>query len=122
MDGGAAGLAFSSGQAAITAAHLGARVALVERGLAEMPTAFRATLAGSRSGPPTVAMLAEYDALPGLSQDAVPERSPIAGKGAGHACGHHLFGTASTSAGIAIANWLKSSGTQGTIRVYGYRN
>jgi aminobenzoyl-glutamate utilization protein B len=46
------------------------------------------------------------DALPGLSQAAVPERSPIAGQIAGHACGHHLFGTGSIAAAIAIKNWL----------------
>lgn len=88
----------------------------IEAGVAGIPTAF---VASAGSGKPIIGILAEFDALPGINQDAVPERSPIAGKGAGHACGHHLFGTASTSAGIAIANWLKSSGTQGTIRVYG---
>ncbi|MDH4261098.1 MAG: amidohydrolase [Gammaproteobacteria bacterium] len=88
----------------------------IEAGVAGIPTAFVAT---AGSGEPVIGVLAEFDALPGINQDAVPERSPIPGKGAGHACGHHLFGTASTSAGIAIANWLKTSGTKGTIRVYG---
>ena len=88
----------------------------VEAGVAEIPTAF---VASAGSGKPVIGILAEYDALPGINQDAVPERKPIAGKNAGHACGHHLFGTASVSAGIAIANWLKKSGTPGTIRVYG---
>jgi aminobenzoyl-glutamate utilization protein B len=88
----------------------------IETGVAGIPTAFVAT---AGSGQPVIGVLAEFDALPGINQDAVPERSPIPGKGAGHACGHHLFGTASASAGIAIANWLKTSGTKGTIRVYG---
>jgi aminobenzoyl-glutamate utilization protein B len=88
----------------------------VEAGVAGIPTAFIAT---AGSGKPVIALLAEFDALPGINQDAVPERAPIAGKNAGHACGHHLFGAASVSAGIAIANWLKTSGTSGTIRVYG---
>jgi aminobenzoyl-glutamate utilization protein B len=88
----------------------------VEPGVAGIPTAFVAT---AGSGEPVIAILAEFDALPGINQDAVAERSPIAGKNAGHACGHHLFGTASVSAGIAIADWLKRSGTQGTIRVFG---
>jgi aminobenzoyl-glutamate utilization protein B len=88
----------------------------VEAGVAGIPTAFVAT---SGSGEPVIGILAEFDALPGINQDAVPERKPIAGKGAGHACGHHLFGTASVSAGIALADWLKKSGTAGTIRVYG---
>lgn len=88
----------------------------VEAGVAGIPTAFVAT---AGSGKPVIGILAEFDALPGINQDAVPERSPIPGKLSGHACGHHLFGTASVSAGIAIADWLKRSNTPGTIRVYG---
>jgi len=88
----------------------------VEAGVAGIPTAFVAT---AGSGKPVIGILAEFDALPGINQDAVPERKPIEGKQAGHACGHHLFGTASVSAGIALADWLKKSGKKGTIRVYG---
>jgi aminobenzoyl-glutamate utilization protein B len=88
----------------------------IAAGVAGIPTAFVAT---AGSGRPVIGVLAEFDALPGINQDAVPERSPIAGKGAGHACGHHLFGTASSSAAIALAGWLKKSGTAGTIRLYG---
>jgi aminobenzoyl-glutamate utilization protein B len=88
----------------------------VEAGVAGIPTAF---VASAGSGKPVIGILAEYDALPGINQDAVAERKPVAGKNAGHACGHHLFGTASVSAGIALADWLKRSGTPGTIRVYG---
>ena len=88
----------------------------VEAGVAGIPTAFVAT---AGSGEPVIGLLAEFDALPGINQDAVAERAPIAGKNSGHACGHHLFGAASVSAGIAIADWLKRSGTPGTIRVYG---
>jgi aminobenzoyl-glutamate utilization protein B len=88
----------------------------IEAGIAGIPTTFVAT---AGRGEPVIGILAEFDALPGINQDAVPERSPIAGKNAGHACGHHLFGTASVSAGIAIADWLKRSNTPGTIRVYG---
>jgi aminobenzoyl-glutamate utilization protein B len=88
----------------------------VEPGVAGIPTAFVAT---AGSGKPVIGILAEFDALPGITQDAVPERKPIAGKHSGHACGHHLFGTASVSAAIAIADWLKQSGTPGTLRVYG---
>ncbi len=88
----------------------------VEAGVAGIPTAF---VASAGSGQPVIALLAEFDALPGINQDAVAERAPIAGKNSGHACGHHLFGAASGSAGIAIADWLKRSGTPGTIRVYG---
>jgi aminobenzoyl-glutamate utilization protein B len=88
----------------------------VEAGVAAIPTAF---VASAGSGKPVIGILAEFDALPGINQDAVPDRKPIEGKNSGHACGHHLFGTASVSAGIAIADWLKKSGTPGTIRVYG---
>jgi aminobenzoyl-glutamate utilization protein B len=88
----------------------------VEAGVAGIPTAFVAT---SGSGTPVIGILAEYDALPGINQDSVADRKPIEGKKAGHACGHNLFGTASVSAGIALADWLRKSGTKGTIRVYG---
>src|SRR5258706_594924 len=89
----------------------------IEAGVAGMPTAFVAR-AGT-SGGPVIAILAEMDALPGMSQDAVPDRAPIANQIAGHACGHHLFGTGAVAAAIAIKSWLESSGTRGQIRVYG---
>lgn len=88
----------------------------VEAGVAGIPTAF---VASAGSGKPVIGMLAEFDALPGFSQGAVPERSPIAGRASGHACGHHLFGAGSTSAAIVVKEWLASSGTRGTIRLYG---
>ena len=88
----------------------------VEAAVAGMPTAF---VASSGSGGPVLAILAEFDALPGLSQDTVPERSPIVADAPGHACGHHLFGTASVAAAIAVKEWLDRSGTEGTLRVYG---
>lgn len=88
----------------------------VRPGVAEIPTAFTATYG---SGQPVIAILAEFDALPGVSQEAVPERKVLQGNSAGHACGHHLFGAGSTAAAIAIKDWLTSSGTKGTIRLYG---
>jgi len=88
----------------------------VETGVAGIPTAFVATYG---NGSPAIGILAEYDALPGLAQNAVPEKSIIAGKNAGHACGHHLFGTASVSAGIAIKELIASGKLKGTIKVYG---
>ncbi|MBM4233170.1 MAG: amidohydrolase [Gammaproteobacteria bacterium] len=88
----------------------------VRVGVADMPTAF---VAEYGSGKPVIAILAEMDALPGVSQAAVPERSPLRGRISGHACGHHLFGTGSTSAGIAVKNWLLANKRTGTIRVYG---
>ena len=88
----------------------------VEAGVAGMPTAFVGTYA---SGEPIIGILAEFDALPGISQDRVPDRQAIGDKSAGHACGHHLFGTASVASAIAVKEWLDRSGTRGTIRLYG---
>lgn len=88
----------------------------VQAGVAGIPTAF---VASYGSGKPVIAILAEYDALPGLAQKAVPEKAPIEGKNAGHACGHHLFGTASVAAGIAIKKLIEEKKIQGTVRVYG---
>jgi aminobenzoyl-glutamate utilization protein B len=85
-------------------------------GVADMPTAF---VAEYGSGKPVIAILAEMDALPGVSQSAVPERSPLKGRISGHACGHHLFGAGSTSAAIAVKEWLRTNKRTGTIRLYG---
>ena len=88
----------------------------IESGVAGMPTAFVATYG---KGEPVIAILAEYDALPGVSQKATPTRDPMVVEGAGHACGHHLFGSGSVAAGIALKDWLKSTGKKGTIKVMG---
>jgi aminobenzoyl-glutamate utilization protein B len=88
----------------------------IETGVAGMPTAFVATYG---SGGPVIGVLAEYDALLGLSQASVTNRQPIIDEAPGHACGHHLFGTASTAAAIEVKNWLGKSGHTGTIRVFG---
>ena len=88
----------------------------VEAGVAGIPTAF---VASWGKGEPVVGILAEFDALPGITQDAVPVRKPLPGRLSGHACGHHLFGTASVSAAIALRHWLEKSGKPGTIRLYG---
>ena len=87
----------------------------IEKGVAGIPTAF---VAEYGSGTPIIGILGEYDALPGLSQKAVPQKESAEGI-AGHACGHHLFGTASAAAAIAVKDWLKARGGQGTIRFYG---
>jgi aminobenzoyl-glutamate utilization protein B len=88
----------------------------IETGVAGMPTSF---VAHAGSGRPVIAILAEFDALPGITQDASPVRTPVAAKDAGHACGHHLFGTGSIAAAIAVKDWLAQTKTSGTIRVYG---
>ena len=89
----------------------------VEAGVASIPTAFVAR-AGT-SGGPVIAILAEMDALPGMSQTAEPDRKPIPNQIAGHACGHHLFGSGAVAAAVAIKSWLEATGTKGQIRVYG---
>ena len=84
-------------------------------GIADIPTAF---VAEYGSGGPVVAILGEFDALPGLSQQAIPEKAS-AGKIGGHACGHHLFGTASAAAAISLKEWLEQTKKPGRIRFYG---
>jgi len=88
----------------------------IEKGVAGIPTAF---IASYGSGKPVIGILGEYDALPGISQDAVAEPKAIAGKTSGHACGHHLFGTASAAAAIEVKNWLAATKKSGTLRFYG---
>ncbi|MBL8794575.1 MAG: amidohydrolase [Planctomycetia bacterium] len=88
----------------------------VERGVAKIPTAFTATIG---SGKPVIGILGEYDALPGISQDAVPFKQPRPEVGAGHACGHHLFGVASLSAALALGEQIKAGKIKGTLRYYG---
>jgi aminobenzoyl-glutamate utilization protein B len=88
----------------------------VQNGLADMPTAF---VASYGSGGPVIAILAEYDALPGLAQEALPEKKAIAGQEAGHACGHHLLGTGAVGAGIALKKLIAEKKLKGTIKVFG---
>ena len=87
----------------------------ITKGVAEIPTAF---VASYGSGGPVIAVLGEFDALPGLSQKALPYKVSNDAK-AGHACGHHLFGTASAAAAIALKNYLIGQNMPGTIRFYG---
>ncbi|MBW3540511.1 MAG: amidohydrolase [Planctomycetes bacterium] len=89
----------------------------VQRGVAGIPTAFTATFG---EGQPVIGILGEYDALPGLSQTDVPFRQNAAGTGGyGHGCGHHLFGAASMSAALAVAEHIAAGNIQGTVRFYG---
>ena len=88
----------------------------IQNNVAKIPTAF---IAEYGSGYPIIAILAEFDALPGLSQKAIPTRDPLISGGSGNACGHHLFGTASVAAGIVIKSWMKNDKINGTLRVYG---
>ncbi len=87
----------------------------IESGVAGIPTAF---VASYGQGKPVIGIMAEYDALPGLSQDSIPTKRSL-GAASGHACGHHLFGTGSSAAAIAVKEWLKETGGKGTIKLYG---
>ena len=88
----------------------------IEAGVAGIPTAFVASYGDTG---PVIGILAEFDALPGINQDAVPARSPIPDKGAGHACGHNLFGAGSVGAAIAVKHWLDETNSPGIVRLYG---
>jgi aminobenzoyl-glutamate utilization protein B len=98
------------------AGWLGSRGFDVERGACGLPTAFVAR-AGRGDGP-TIGLLAEYDALPGQGNLAVPERVPDGGR-AGHACGHNQIGPAQAGAAIATHMVMEASGLSGRIVVLG---
>lgn len=89
----------------------------VRAGAANMPTAFVATY--KRGKGPVIGLLAEFDALPGLSQAATPTQQARKAGEAGHGCGHNLFGAASVGAAIATARWMKANNIEGEIRLYG---
>jgi aminobenzoyl-glutamate utilization protein B len=86
------------------------------RGVSGMPTAF---IAEFGEGKPVIAILGEFDALPGLAQEAVPTRQVKDGNGYGHGCGHHMFGVASAVAAIAVGEQIRAGELKGTIRYYG---
>jgi aminobenzoyl-glutamate utilization protein B len=88
----------------------------VETGMAGMPTAY---VASTGSGKPVIALLGEYDALPGLSQDTVPERKPVTPGGNGHGCGHNTFAVATLQAAIEIRRIMEERKIPGTLRIYG---
>ncbi|WP_160000002.1 amidohydrolase [Roseomonas sp. 18066] len=89
----------------------------VTQGIAGIPTAVMGE-AGDEG--PVIAILGEYDALPGLSQEAgVAEHRPIEAGGHGHGCGHNLLGSASLLAAAAVKDWLAERGLKGRVRYYG---
>jgi aminobenzoyl-glutamate utilization protein B len=89
----------------------------VKAGVADIPTAFVATYG---SGKPVIGIIGEFDALPGLSQEAqTAARHAIEENGAGHGCGHNLLGTGALAAAIAVKEWMASTGRAGTLRYYG---
>ena len=88
----------------------------VEKGLAGMPTAFTATYG---EGKPVIGIIGEFDALPGLSQTADSFRNELTKGGAGHGCGHNLFGTASLGAAVAIKELIEKGDLTGTVKFFG---
>ena len=89
----------------------------VQTGLAEIPTAFVSTY--SKGAGPVIAILGEFDALPGLSQDCVPFRKPLAEGAPGHGCGHNLLGVAGIAACFGLKAAMDAGDLTGTIRYYG---
>jgi aminobenzoyl-glutamate utilization protein B len=88
----------------------------VKEGVSGMPTAF---VAEYGSGKPIIGILAEYDALPELSQQAVGVRQAVEGRTTGHGCGHSALGTAAVGAALAVREVYEKHRLKGTIRVYG---
>ena len=100
---------------ALLSSHLEENGFVLERGVAGIPTAFVATFG---SGSPVIGILAEYDALPGMSQDTVSFKKALVEGGAGHGCGHNLLGTGSVAGAVAISKWL-AEGHEGTVKLFG---
>ncbi|WP_418501114.1 amidohydrolase [Flagellimonas sp.] len=88
----------------------------VTRGVANIPTAFTATYG---SGKPVISVLGEFDALPGLSQNTVPNKDPKIEGAPGHGCGHNMFGAASLGAAIAIKEQIEAGKIKGTVKFLG---
>ena len=88
----------------------------VERGVAGMPTAFVGVYG---TGEPVIGFLAEYDALPGLSQEAVASQKPASAGAPGHGCGHNIFGVASAASAVAAKDLMFRHKIPGTLKVFG---
>lgn len=89
----------------------------VNKGIADMETAFMASYG---SGKPVIGILAEFDALYNLSQNAgVTEKSPLIEGGNGHGCGHNALGSGSLAAAVALKDYIKKHNIQGTICYFG---
>jgi aminobenzoyl-glutamate utilization protein B len=89
----------------------------LERGVADMPTAF---VAEWGKGGPVIGILAEYDALPNIGNDPVPMRKERDdGNAHGHGCGHNLFGAGSVAAAIALKRTMEAHAIEGTVKLFG---
>lgn len=101
---------------ALLEAQLKAAGFQVQSGVADEPTGFVATYG---QGKPVIAILGEFDALPGLSQQALPERAPVVAGAPGHACGHNLLGSGAALAAVAVKQYMEKNHISGTLRYYG---
>jgi len=89
----------------------------IARNLADIPTA---VMGEAGEGGPVIAFLGEFDALPGLSQEAgIAEPRPVEPNGNGHGCGHNLLGSAALLAATALKDWLANNRIAGRVRYYG---
>ncbi len=88
----------------------------IEAAVAGEPTAFIATYG---QGGPVIGILGEFDALPGLSQAAVPDRTPVQAAAPGHGCGHNLLGSGAALAAVALKEYMVQNHVTGTLRYYG---
>jgi aminobenzoyl-glutamate utilization protein B len=88
----------------------------VQAGVADEPTAF---VASYGQGKPVIAILGEFDALPGLSQETVPDRKPLVDGAPGHGCGHNLLGSGAALAAVAVKEMMEKQHLRGTLRYYG---
>ena len=88
----------------------------VERGVGDMPSAFYGVWGG---GEPVIGIMGEYDALPGISNKAVPRKEPLKEGAPGHGCGHNIHGTSGLAAAIALRYALEERGVRATVKFYG---
>ena len=88
----------------------------VQAGVADEPTAF---VASYGTGKPVIAILGEFDALPGLSQQTLPEKAPVQAGAPGHGCGHNLLGSGAALAAVSLKQYMEAHHVAGTLRYYG---
>lgn len=101
---------------ALLASELRAAGFRIEENVAGIPTAFTATWG---QGKPVIAIMGEYDALPGLSQKIAPEKKPLVAGAPGHGCGHNLLGSGAALAAVAVKEEMLARKLPGTLRFYG---
>ena len=89
----------------------------INGGVAGMPTAFVATFTNGEG--PTIGLLGEFDALPGLSNKKVPLKEPLRKGAPGHGCGHNIHGVTAIAAAIAIKQEMEEADIGGTVKMYG---